>query len=118
MARKELMCGRMSEKGEGYCFSYGWGQSNRAALVYFDGFPFNPVMLKLGPEIGVKADEQFFMSLLLNSSDIKGKLWKNGEQEPGWQVEAADNKFSSGSYGYYAYYTNAVFSGMDDGTKP
>ncbi len=107
------LCGRMSLEGEGYCLSYGWGMRNKSVLSYYNSFPYDPISLKTGPVETIRNGESFFLKLLLNGSYLKGKIWLANEEEPNWQVETTDKRFTSGSAGYYTYYTNASFTELN-----
>ncbi len=113
--RNELgVCGRLSPDGKGYCLSHGGGGIGYVVLRYFDGYPYNPQAVEIGPNIGVELGQPYSFKLLVNGSDLKGKVWLAAGQEPvEWQVQDRSSRFSSGSAGYYSYYTNITFEGLD-----
>ncbi len=106
------LCGRMSADGKGYCLGYGGGGLGYVKLARFDGFPYNPATIKIGPDIGVRIGQPYKLKLLFNGSAIKGKVWRVDEEEPDWQVQDRGSRYSAGSAGYYTYYTNATFENL------
>lgn len=106
------VCGRMSADGKGYCLAHGGGGIGRVVLRRFDGFPYNPVAMKIGPDIGVKLKQPYSFKLLLNGSEVKGKVWRADEDEPEWQVQDKSSRYTTGNAGFYTYYTNATFENL------
>jgi hypothetical protein len=107
--REVGICARMSHKGKGYCLGNAWGQVPHITLISYDGYPYNPILLKKGELIGINGAEAFYLKLKTEGESLKGKIWTENQDEPDWQIEATNDKFKEGHIGYYSYYTSAKF---------
>lgn len=63
----------------------------------------------------LQTNTQYCMKVSAYSNQLYGKVWQVGQSEPGWQVQATDNTFSTGRFGLATYDASARFSDIQVG---
>ncbi len=114
------ICARTNSQGFGYCYSLSWGgstQTNQYTMLghfwpqQINGvYTYNPSDLKPGTGVDALPGNVYNIKIKTQGNTLSGKAWPQGSSEPSsWNAVHTDaqNRYSSGSIGFYTYYTQA-----------
>ena len=108
------LCGRMDDKGNGYCLVTHWGGSNATMIAHLSNNDQNPGHITQGKEFIVNTNTDYVMKLRFEGSQIKGNIYplntNSLTSDNDWLVETTDTRYASGKVGLYSYGSRPVFT--------
>ncbi len=125
------ICARMNSQGFGYCYSLSWGGSTQTNQYTMLGhfwpqkinnvYTYNPADLQPGTGVNALPGNVYNIKIKTQGNTLYGKAWPQGSSEPSsWNAVHTDtqNRYSSGSLGFYTYYTQAKIGNMQINNNP
>jgi hypothetical protein len=91
--------------GAGYVLGSMFGQTAKAFIGYMGNPDWAPTLDSSGPLYTFTTNTRYFMAVQASKNIIQGKMWKEGENEPDWQLGITNAIYKTGKgVGFYVYY--------------